>query len=171
MKMIFILLVIFSIIVGGCKTFSSVPPDNSLTPEGKTPLARLSEAAQSSNWLITLSILGIALSTAAFLNGSRAALGFLIGSITALVITLTVNRFASWFAVLGLVGSVGLFAYTVYERRKNITELIKTVEVTKDFMLPEHVIQAFKSEESPVNNLQSKSTKKLVDSIKRKVGA
>lgn len=164
-------LILTSLFVAGCFILFMAGCQQQLTkPKPPTSIERLTEAAQSTNWLVTVSILGVALSTAAFLNGSRAALGVLIGSIVALTMTLMVARFATWIAILGLIGAVGIFVYTIFVRRNTLVELVKTVEIAKMGLSPDVEDKRFKTGHSYVNKLQSSTTKKLVQTIKRKVG-
>ena len=127
-----------------------------------TPTQQLSEAVKSTNWLVTVSILGVALSVAAFFNGGgKLALSALLGSSVLLVLSITVAKYAWLIAVLGLVLGVVALGYIIWLRRKALIEIVDGVQTARESE-SETLLDKY------LNN-QSKTTKKIVKQIKESI--
>jgi len=143
----------------GCQ-FSPSAPHNPLPP---LPQQHLWTAISGTNWLVTISILGVAVGFFAFLNGSKMGLPFIGACGVALFMSLAVIRFATWIAVLGLLGSVAAIVLSIVVKKKALREIIIGVENVKRFKFNSN-------EKASVNRLmgepQSKITEKVVQDIK-----
>ena len=139
---------------GGGSTISTVP----------TAAQQLFKAAKNSNWLVTISILGIAAGAFAFLNGSKIGLPCIGASCISLFMALAVARFSTWMAVFGLIGSLASVGISVLVKNKAVKEIVMGTQIVKDS-------QEINS--SIVNDIlvenQTKSTQKLVQSVKSKL--
>ena len=140
---------------GGGSTITTVP----------TAAQQLFKAAKNSNWLVTLSILGIAAGAFAFLNGSKIGLPCIGASCISLFMALAVARFSMWMAVFGLIGSLASVCISVLVKNRAVKEIVMGVQESKgDFG------HQWSNRKDAINesqkNAQSKSTQKLVSKIK-----
>ncbi len=142
--------------------------------EPDTPKKRFEKAVKSVNWLIVLSIIGMAICSAAMINGSRWALGPLIGSGTSLCLSLVVSRYAEILALITLlcmIGGIIFFIYTVVVKKKALREIVTTVEKIKPHLSESGVKEFFKNKNNPDSapSVQSATTEKIVAKIKEKL--
>ena len=130
-----------------------------------TAAQQLFKAAKNSNWLVTISILGVAAGAFAFLNGSKMGLPCIGASCISLFMALAVARFSMWMAVFGLIGSLASVGISVLVKNRAVKEIVEggqsfkrsNDEVTSDsFLLCQ-------------KDAQSKSTQKLVQNVKSKL--
>ena len=136
-------------------------PDNYM-PED--PANIIYRTVEKTNWLVTLSILGVGAGFFAFLNGGSKGIQVMAACLAVLCLTLGVIRYSTWIAFFGAVSAVGMVTYTVYIKNKALKEIVAGGEkfksdtwddATKDFL------------ESQAQN-QSPTTKKIVDGIQGK---
>ena len=155
---------ILILLIAGCACLGL--PTKPTTPIIPTPLEQLWNAAKQSNWLVSLSILGIAGGVFALMNGSKIGIPAAIASCVSLFMTLAVARFATWMAVCGIVGSVLACAASILLRKKALVEIIKGVQQVKH----DAGIGAGLASPTEIRNIlkenQSKPTQKLVQKIK-----
>jgi len=140
--------------------------DNNFSPV-PTPTERLYESIRKSNWLVTLSILGIAIGVFAMINGApKLGLASIASGATSLYLSLAVARYAEWMAVCGLIGSVAAALVSIVVRRKALFEIIKGNEVYKSIIEtnPKAVYKHYFS--NAQDSVQSTSTRKLVADVK-----
>jgi len=86
------------------------------------------------NWLVVVSIIGIAISTAAFVNGSKAALPIGMGSLAALGMTLATIRYAQWIALCSFVVAMLIFFATVLKKNTALKQIIIGVQELKSYI-------------------------------------
>ena len=158
---VFIFMIIVANIVGGCATLKEFLQDkgDDIAP---TPENQLWQAAKRSNWLTTLSIIGIAVGVFAMVNGAtKIGMASVAGCSVSLFMSLAVARFALWMAVFGLIGSVAAALFSILVRRKALVEIILGVQNTKK-------AQANYKASTLYNELQKQSTttQKIVGNIK-----
>ncbi len=127
-----------------------------------TPIQQLYKAAKNSNWLVTISILGVAAGAFAFLNGSKMGLPCIGASCISLFMALAVARFSMWMAVFGLIGSLASVCISVLVKNRAVKEIVVGVQEYKS----NTVIGTMNS---VLAEKQSKSTQKLVQSVKSKL--
>lgn len=139
-------------------------------PDPYDPIRQIGESVKGTNWLVTISILATALSVAALFNGSRMALGALVGSMTSLIVSLMVARYATLIAFIGLILAVGVLIYSVFIKNRALFEVVKTTEKIKSFLPPEVNNAIFRNEDSEANTVQSSFTKKIVSKVRIKHG-
>ena len=149
--------VLMCLLLSGCQLPSLTPlhPTTSISP-----LQNLTEAVTKTNWIITISILGMALAVVAWMNGSKMAIGIMAGCGVAMWLQLTVVRYASILAWAGLVFALGIVLWTVFVKNRALKEIISGIQKYKKSKnvctIREHLYQ------------QCKTTKKLVSQIKKK---
>ena len=159
---LFLILIIYLtviMILVGCAT-TPINPDI-------TPTQTLTKVVFKTNWIATASIIGIAVSAFAFLNGSKSGIAGMVACFIALTMTLAVARYAQWLALGGLVGSVGLMVYSIFIKDRALKEVVQTVEQTRPYLDPGIDVNLFTDENSAIKNAQHPQTTKLVKKIKK----
>lgn len=151
---------------GGCTTLTKLLPSSNtiITGPVPTPTQQLWKAAKNSNWLVTLSILGIAAGGFAFMNGSKMGLPCIGASCISLFMALAVARFSTWMAVFGLIGSLAAVGISVLIKNRAVKEIVVGVQVVKN---RHKVIRSATND--MLTKQQSKSTQKLVQNVKNKL--
>jgi len=131
----------------------------------ETPKEQLWQAVKNSNWLVTISIIGIAAGFFAFLNGSKIGLPAIGASCVSLFMALAVARFALWMAIFGMIGSLASVIISILVKNKALKEIVFGVQKVKD-ITPEtdNHLKNVKT----ILAKQVKSTKKIVAKIKDK---
>lgn len=115
------------------------------------------------NWLSLLSIVGIAISAAATVNGQvKLALPIFAGCIAALGVSLAVVKYGSFLAIGSLIASVCIFVYSILIKNRAVKELILGAQILKE---APHTVGGSKV----LFDTQSPSTRKLVNIIKDKL--
>ena len=107
---------------GGSQDTTSV--DSSIIPVPSIP--------KSINWLAAISIIGIAFSVAALVNGYKWGLGGAVGSGVALWAVITVNQYAKWIAVMGLLVGVVVLVIATLRNKNVLVDVVKSVERGKE---------------------------------------
>jgi hypothetical protein len=127
------------------------------------PTQALAEAVAKTNWIIALSIAGIAFSVMAWINGSKTAIGVLIGCAVALWLQVTVVRYASVLALVGLAAAIGLGIWTVFVKNRALKEIVYGIQdFKKTFPIGSESLHI------RLKN-QKKTTQKIVTQIKGKL--
>ena len=153
-------LIVLIIAMSGCAVLQ--PRPSSVSIVAPTPAIQIWQAAKSSNWIVTMSILGIAGGVFATLNGQKWGLAIVVSCSVALFMSLAVARFAWWMAICGLFGSVGLCIVSIMSRKRALVEIIKGVQDYRGTIDTNHI-------DTDLDNNQSESTKKIVKKIKGKI--
>ena len=155
---ILLILCSLALFIAGCQS----PVVEPLIPT--TPKQALVETVLKTDWIITASILGVALSVMAWMNGSKTAIGVMAGCGVAIWMQLTVVRYAHVLAWVGLVFAIGVMLWTVFVKNRALKEIVCGVQYFKDFG---HRPTAHSLE--TCLNTQAKTTQKIVLDIKSKV--
>lgn len=154
---------LMSIFLSGCTV--SVGQRNNEEPvitEAPTPVTQLWQAAKKSNWLVTISVLGIAGGVFALANGAgKLGTATIASASVSLFMALAVSRFALWMAVFGLIGAVAAVGFSILVRRKALIEIIKGVQKYRKGPAP-IVLQTELGK-------QSSTTKAVVGNIKNQL--
>lgn len=159
-------LLISGIFTSGCAVLEQ--QHRKIPTVAPTPAEQMYRAAKDSNWIVTISILGIAGGVFATLNGQKWGMAVIISCSVALFMSLAVARFAWWMAICGLLGSVGLCVASIMSRKRALVEIVKGVQSYRDVF--NH--QSVASLDSRLTEAQkSKSTRKLVQNIKSNLKA
>ena len=152
------------VITSGCSMPWSQEKTEPVLTEPPSPVKQLYDAARKSNWLVTISILGMAGGVFALMNGSaKLGTACIASASVSLFMALAVARYAAWMAVFGLVGTALAASISILARRKALVEIITGVQKFKD---------GYPDNADSKQNLQSKlgrqssTTKKIVSGIK-----
>lgn len=167
------LLIMVTLITSSCATLRGVGTDLGIVKPPTTILAEVPEpgrqlwnAAKKSNWLVTISILGIAGGVFALANGSvKLGSAVIASSSTSLFMALAVARFAVWMAVFGLIGSVAAALFSILVRRKALVEIIRGVQYFKKYEANTNSVHHLKTELKQ----QSQTTKRIVGNLKNEL--
>lgn len=166
-EIIILAMIMILIATSGCATLKGFLQGNTETETiAPKPTEQLWQAAKRSNWLVTLSILGIAAGVFALTNGAtKLGTAGIASASVSLFMSLAVARFALWMAVFGLIGSAAAALFSILARRKALVEIIQGVQnYRKKFN-----IQAVASLDGRLNDSQSSTTKKIVGNIKNEL--
>jgi uncharacterized protein YceK len=167
---LFLILLIASL--SGCDQIA-----NMINTKPHAPTDEVAKIIYKTNWMVTISMLGIALSVAALVQGSRIALPLFAGCATLLTTVLTVAKYAQWISLVGLLIAVGVFVYVTIIRRKEFSknstalkEVVTTVQKVRDNVLSS-LGDEKKEEIKRVLCEQSYETSKIVKKIKENGGS
>ena len=144
-------------------SFQRNAPQQELVP--MTPTQQLQKAVAGTNWLVTLSILGVGAGFFSFLNGGTRGIQIMGACFVVLSLVLGVARYSAWIAFVAVIGAAALLAYTIFAKTKAVKEIVKGVQKFKD--------SYDAIDEDPVGDLkrslaeQSKSTQELVKEVKK----
>ena len=117
--------------VTGCISFGKPKPSDSTIIIPETPKDALYKIVYKTNWLIALSILGAAVSMAAYINGSKTAVAIGIGSLAALGLSLATIRYAEWLAGCSIIAAVLIFIATVLRKNLALKQIITGIQKVK----------------------------------------
>ena len=140
------------VLMGCCASQRPSPVEPVIPP---TPTQILYKVVYQTNWLVVVSIIGIAISVAAFVNGSKAALPIGMGSLAALGMTLATIRYAQWIALCSFLAALLIFFATVIKKNVALKQLIVGIQKMKGFVTNDLVNKTVTAE-------QNKDTIKLV---------
>jgi len=150
------------ILSGGC--LAGWGQQDSKPPDLSKGQSQLWDAVKNSNWLVTLSIVGIAASVFAYLNGSKLGLAGVAACCVSLFMALAVARFATWMAVCGLIGSVVASVVSILVKNTALKEIITGVQKYR------HSTANLTCIDNDLTDAQEhESTKKIVKKVKAKL--
>jgi len=152
---VLVLLALAICFVSGCA--ATPPPD----PLPDTATKVLTKFVLAPDLFFTLTIVGIMAGVFAFLNGQKIGIPLIITCFVGLCMKLAVVRFGFWIGLCGALGSLGLLVYTIMMKDRAIKEVIQGVQLHRNATI-EH-----KDLDCRLGLTQSKSTKKLVEKVKK----
>lgn len=173
------LILLFGFSVGlflyGCSTPQKIPQPN------PTPQQILIKTVKATNWLATIGIIGMGLGVFAFFSGNtKFGIAGTIACFIVLSVSLAVARYhetlALYCIITATVGTMGMFAYTIFVKNRALKEIITGIQNFKDdlkkkggikptiFAPPDVIISELKT----VLSNQTDSTQELVAKIKEK---
>lgn len=171
-----VILVLFCILFNYLSGCSLLPTSGSTITTVPTATQQLWKAAKNSNWLVTISILGVAAGAFAFLNGSKMGLPCIGASCISLFMALAVARFSTWMAVFGLIGSLAAVGISVLVKNRAVKEIVMGGEVFKKNITNTSIENRQRTEfckflfnADQKETQKSKSTQKLVQNVKSKL--
>jgi len=153
-------LIVLMLIIVGC----AIPPKRD-SPDSAppTPQERLYDSIKKSNWLVTLSILGIAAGVFALINGAaKLGAASIAASATSLYLSLAVARYAEW-------SSIAAALFSIVARRRALFEIIEGNEIYKKIIEANPKAAYKQSFASVHDDVQSKSTRKLVADVRASI--
>jgi len=168
-----LILVGILLLFNGCNWGRRVDPVSSV-PD-LPPIPSVNTVVHSINWLATIAIIGIALSIAACVNGFKWGLGGAVGSGVALWAIITVNQYAKWLAILGLLLGVFVVIGAALRHRGILTDVIKSVQRAKTAVVAIESAKGIALHETEIVGIrralqsQKPETRKVVGRIKEKL--
>ncbi len=151
---------IFIALNSGCSLFQMSPADK-IASLPETPQQQLFQTLAKTNWLFTLSVVGVGAGFFAFLNGSSKGLQFMAACFVVISLIIGLTRYSAVIAVISMIGAACLMVYSVLVRRKALREIIDGVEDGKKYNWEAGTIH--------LDLAQSKTTRAIVKKIKGKL--
>ena len=169
------LMLIFAFALPGCSIFQASPADKiAALPE--TPQQQLFQTLTKTNWLFTLSVVGVGAGFFAFLNGSSKGLQFMAACFVVISLIIGLTRYSAWIAAIAMIGTVCLMIYSVLVKNKAMREVVSGIQNIREAgSLDGHANENNVSMEhtdvitSYLDNVQSKTTKAIVKAVKGKL--
>ncbi len=155
---IIVVLLIVMAFVGGCSLFQMSPADK-IASLPETPQQQLFQTLAKTNWLFTLSVVGVGAGFFAFLNGSSKGLQFMAACFVVISLIIGLTRYSAVIAVISMIGTVCLMIYSVLVKSKALREIVQGVENGKKYNWAEGVAH--------LGITQSKTTKALIKKVKK----
>jgi hypothetical protein len=153
---------ILILLVAGCACLGL--PTKPTIPFIPTPIEQLWNAAKQSNWLVAVSILGIAAGVFALMNGNKLGVPAAVASCASLFMSLAVARFAAWMAICGLIGSVLICVISILFKNRGLVELVNGAQALKNYNANDS-----KQFTKMLKECQTKSTQRIVQKIKSRM--
>ena len=167
-----IIIIGLMLFVGGCSLFQMSPADK-IASLPETPQQQLFQTLAKTNWLFTLSVVGVGAGFFAFLNGSSKGLQFMAACFVVISLIIGITRYSAVIAVISMLGTVCLMVYSVLVKNKAVREIVRGVEDVKladDTRSSDSTLGLLKLNIS--NKLaayQSKTTRAIVKTVKGKL--
>ncbi|KKL96493.1 hypothetical protein LCGC14_1843920 [marine sediment metagenome] len=163
-----IMLILVMIFAGGCSLFQMSGADKiALLPE--TPQQQLFQTIAKTNWLFTLSVVGVGAGFFAFLNGSSKGLQFMAACFVVISLIIGLTRYSAWIAAIAMIGTVCLMIYSVLVKNRAMREVIQGIQDVRDGgAVTDKNITTWKVD-TLLNEVQSKTTKAIVKIVKDKL--
>ena len=124
-------LIVMALTTGGCSFFQMSSADK-LAALPETPKQQLFQTLAKTNWLFTLSVVGVGAGFFAFLNGSSKGLQFMAACFVVISLIIGVTRYSAAIAVLSMIGTGCLMVYSILVKRKAIREVIQGVQAIRE---------------------------------------
>jgi len=164
LTIVILFIIFFSVLsLTGCQWMKGGGVQDS--PSADSPTPSIPSIPKSINWLAGIAIIGLAFSVAALVNGYKWGMGGAVGSGIALWAVITVNQYAKWIAVMGLLVGVIVLVVAVLRNKGVLVDVIKSMEKAKrSIIIPEskHVLKVDLSTQKP-------KTQKIVNKIRKKL--
>lgn len=158
-----------SFVLSGCSLFQMSPADK-IASLPETPQQQLFQTLAKTNWLFTLSVVGVGAGFFAFLNGSSKGLQFMAACFVVISLIIGLTRYSAWIAAAAMIGTVCLMIYSVLVKNKALREVVQGVQKIRDFPIDSTVRNDLAN--VIVNSLgptQSKTTKAIIKAVKGKL--
>ena len=164
LKFLQVILISSILFLGGCAMFQPRTQEDNLAKLPKTPTQQLFQTIAKTNWLFTLSIVGVGAGFFAFLNGSSKGLQFMAACFVVISLIIGLARYSAWIAAIAMIGTVCLMVYSVRVKNKAMKEVVAGVQEVRSRSdagpTDDHVILA------ALSSVQSKATEAIVKTIK-----
>ncbi len=122
------------------------------------------QTLKSNKWLFTLSIVGVGAGFFAFLNGSSKGLQFMAACFIVISLIIGVTKYSALIAAIVMIGTVGLMGYSIWVRKKAMTEVVQGIQEGRTDPRIEEPAKTFI--DYNLNTNQSKTTEAIVKKIK-----
>ena len=157
--------IIGTLLLSGCSLFQMSGADK-IASLPETPKQQMFQTLAKTNWLFTLSVVGVGAGFFAFLNGSSKGLQFMAACFVVISLIIGVTRYSAVIAVLSMIGTVCLMLYSILVKRKAFKEVVTGVQsIRRRFTEREDEQQILNA----LTLTQSKTTKAIVKAVKNKL--
>ena len=164
-----ILLLFFLAFAGGCSLFQMSPADK-IASLPETPKQQLFQTIAKTNWLFTLSVVGVGAGFFAFLNGSSKGLQFMAACFVVISLIIGLTRYSATIAVISMIGTVCLMIYSMAVKNKAVREIVEGVQDVRNMPLNGTVYNELADRmDGVLDEAQSKTTKAIVKAVKDKL--
>ncbi len=160
--------IIGTLLLSGCSLFQMSPADK-IASLPETPQQQLFQTLAKTNWLFTLSVVGVGAGFFAFLNGSSKGLQFMAACFVVISLIIGLTRYSAVIAAISMIGTVCLMAYSMLVRKKALKEIIQGVEMARTIVLEGDEIYPENKMLKAVSSMQSKTTEAIVKAVKTKL--
>ncbi len=163
-----LLMCLLAFMLPGCSLFQMSSADK-IASLPETPQQQLFQTLAKTNWLFTLSIVGVGAGFFAFLNGSSKGLQFMAACFIVIILIIGLTRYSAWIAVTAMIGTVSLMLYSVLVKRKALREVIQGVQTIREDVGEASNDDALFGINGVLSATQSKTTKAIVKAVKGKL--
>jgi len=121
------------------------------------------------NWMVLVSIVGVALGIAAMLNGAKYAVPLIVGCLGSLGLSIAVATYSKYIAIYAFIVAGVVFIYSVFLKDRALKEIVTGGENFKSKCLLPAPTENYAAKEMfkrAHNNVQSKTTQQMVKKIK-----
>ncbi len=158
--------IIGTLLLSGCSLFQMSGADK-IASLPETPQQQLFQTLAKTNWLFTLSVVGVGAGFFAFLNGSSKGLQFMAACFVVISLIIGLTRYSTVIAAISMIGIVCLMIYSVLVKNKALREVIQGVQDARTD--PRSTAETKLVLDSNLNFVQSKSTEAIVKAVKGKL--
>ena len=171
--LILLLIAVILIIIAlnsGCSLFQMSPADK-IASLPETPKQQLFQTLAKTNWLFTLSVVGVGAGFFAFLNGSSKGLQFMAACFVVISLIIGLTRYSAVIAVISMIGTVCLMIYSVLVKGRALREVVEGVQNIRYELTDngDDVTIAKDRIDGYLGFSQSKTTKAIVKAVKGKL--
>ncbi len=163
-----VVFIITIFLASGCSLFQMSSADK-IASLPETPKQQLFQTLAKTNWLFTLSVVGVGAGFFAFLNGSSKGLQFMAACFVVISLIIGVTRYSAVIAVISMIGTVCLMAYTILVKNKALREIVQGVQTIREDVGGASNDDALSGINGVLSATQSKTTKAIVKIVKDKL--
>ncbi len=145
----------------GCAILQPKTTGSNLANLPTTSKEAMFQTLTKTNWLFTLSVVGVGAGFFAFLNGSSKGLQFMAACFIVLSLIIGLTRYSAIIAAVSMLGTIILMGYSMWVRKKAIKEVVQGVQDIREEVTTDNYIV-----DSVLNAVESKTTKAIVKKIK-----
>lgn len=161
MKLVLMTLILSVILFfSGCALFQPRSDKGSITNLPTTPKEAMFQTLTKTNWLFTLSVVGVGAGFYAFLNGNSKGIQIMASCFVVLSLIIGVTRYSTVIAAIAMIGAICLMIYSTWIKGKALREVVSGVQGVRTIAAKKTVIDAY------LSGAQSKTTKAIVKKIK-----
>lgn len=147
----------------GCALFQPRSDSGSITNLPTTAKEAMFQTLTKTNWLFTLSVVGVGAGFFAFLNGSSKGLQLMAACFVVLSLIIGLTRYSAWIAAVAMIGAGCLMVHSVLIRNKAMREIVQGVQEVRTDSSMEKVKDW---SNAILDRFQSDPTRKIVKKIK-----
>ena len=164
-----IVTILILILTSSCSLFQMSPADK-IASLPETPKQQLFQTIAKTNWLFTLSVVGVGAGFFAFLNGSSKGLQFMAACFVVISLIIGLTRYSAVIAIISMIGTACLMIYSVMVKNKALKEVVQGVQAVREFPIDGTLHNELADNvDGLLNGTQSKTTEAIVKLVKGKL--